>query len=104
MNDELGGIMTYKLKAEDAVRSAGVPFVVVLPTALTEEPAGAPLEFDQGEDNESHRDAKPGDFVMYITIACLVSGTDLQVNSGSHQASEHRSHLLEMNSKFQLTG
>ncbi len=31
------------------VRESCVPFAVVRPTALTEEDAGAPLEFDQGD-------------------------------------------------------
>ncbi|GMH41686.1 hypothetical protein BSKO_09596 [Bryopsis sp. KO-2023] len=50
MNDELGGILTYKLKGEDVVRHCGVPFAIVRPCALTEEPKGAPLEFDQGDE------------------------------------------------------
>lgn len=49
MNDELGGILTYKLAGEDVVRGSGVPFAVVRPCALTEEPRGAPLELDQGD-------------------------------------------------------
>jgi len=31
------------------VRHSGVPFAVVRPTALTEEPAGAELQVDQGD-------------------------------------------------------
>lgn len=49
MNDMLGGILTYKLAAEDALRASGVPFAVVRPVALTEEPEGMPLIFDQGD-------------------------------------------------------
>eukprot|EP00877_Chromochloris_zofingiensis_P004047 jgi/Chrzof1/13643/Cz08g05160.t1 len=49
LNDELGGILTYKLRGEDEIRRSGVPFVIVRPCALTEEPAGAPLEIDQGD-------------------------------------------------------
>ncbi len=49
MNAELGGILTYKLAAEDVVRASGVPFAVIRPTALTEEPAGAELVVDQGD-------------------------------------------------------
>ncbi|MEW5307468.1 MAG: hypothetical protein WDW36_009863 [Sanguina aurantia] len=49
MNDELGGILTYKLAGEDAVRESGIPFAVVRPCALTEEPLGAPLLMDQGD-------------------------------------------------------
>ncbi|KXZ46130.1 hypothetical protein GPECTOR_46g199 [Gonium pectorale] len=49
LNDALGGILTWKLAGEDALRSSGVPFAVVRPTALTEEPGGMPLELDQGD-------------------------------------------------------
>lgn len=66
LNDALGGILTYKLKVgagylltpavcteysqgEDVVRDSGVPYAVVRPTALTEEPAGAELVVDQGD-------------------------------------------------------
>ena len=31
------------------LRDSGVPFTIVLPCALTEEPGGANLEFDQGD-------------------------------------------------------
>lgn len=48
LNDALGGLLTYKLAGEDVVRGSGVPYAIVRPCALTEEPAGAPLELDQG--------------------------------------------------------
>lgn len=41
LNDSLGGLLTFKLKGEDAVRESGVPFAVIRPVALTE--ARAPL-------------------------------------------------------------
>lgn len=49
MNKELGYILTYKLKGEDVVRESGIPYTVIRPCALTEEPAGAELEFEQGD-------------------------------------------------------
>jgi len=49
LNEALGGILTYKLKGEDVVRNSGVPYTIVRPCALTEEPKGAPLELDQGD-------------------------------------------------------
>jgi hypothetical protein len=49
LNDALGGLLTYKLAGEDVIRSSGLPFAIVRPCALTEEPAGAPLEIDQGD-------------------------------------------------------
>src|SRR6476469_9159386 len=49
MNDMLGGILTWKLKGEDCVRSSGIPYTVVRPCALTEEPGGKALIFEQGD-------------------------------------------------------
>jgi len=49
LNDALGGLLTYKLKGEDALRESGIPYAIVRPVALTEEPAGAELEIDQGD-------------------------------------------------------
>lgn len=41
LNDALGGILTFKLKGEDVVRASGIPYAIVRPCALTEEPRGA---------------------------------------------------------------
>lgn len=49
MNDALGGLLTYKLAGEDAIRASGLPYAIVRPCALTEEPAGAELLVDQGD-------------------------------------------------------
>jgi hypothetical protein len=49
MNDALGGLLTHKLAGEDAVRASGLPFAIIRPVALTEEPAGAELQVDQGD-------------------------------------------------------
>ena len=49
MNDQLGGILTWKLKGEDYLRSSGIPYTVIRPCALTEEPGDQVLIFDQGD-------------------------------------------------------
>nr|KYP36328.1 hypothetical protein KK1_042549 [Cajanus cajan] len=49
LNKELEYILTFKLKGEDLLRESGIPYVIVRPCALTEEPAGADLIFDQGD-------------------------------------------------------
>lgn len=49
VNDMYGGMFAWKLKGEDEVRDSGVPFSIVRPGAQTEEPKGAPLTFDQGD-------------------------------------------------------
>ncbi|KAK4361226.1 hypothetical protein RND71_020178 [Anisodus tanguticus] len=49
LNKELDFILTFKLKGEDEIRESGIPYTIVRPCALTEEPAGADLIFDQGD-------------------------------------------------------
>ncbi|EEF40109.1 conserved hypothetical protein [Ricinus communis] len=49
LNKELDFILTFKLKGEDLIRESGIPYAIVRPCALTEEPAGADLIFDQGD-------------------------------------------------------
>jgi len=49
LNDQLGGILTWKLKGEDSVRESGAPYTIIRPCALTEEPGVQALIFDQGD-------------------------------------------------------
>lgn len=49
MNEMLGGILTWKLKGEDVLRSSGLTHTIIRPCALTEEPGGKALLFDQGD-------------------------------------------------------
>jgi uncharacterized protein YbjT (DUF2867 family) len=49
LNDALGGLLTYKLAGEQELRESGVPFAIVRPCALTEEPRGMPVEAAQGD-------------------------------------------------------
>lgn len=49
MNEQLGGILTWKLKGEDSVRQSGIPYAIVRPCALTEKPGGKTLQVDQGD-------------------------------------------------------
>jgi uncharacterized protein YbjT (DUF2867 family) len=70
MNDELGGLLTFKLKGEDVIRSSGVPYTIIRPCALTEEPAGAELQFGQG-DNITGKIGR--EEVARICVAALAS-------------------------------
>ncbi len=49
LNDQLGGILTWKLKGEDSVRESGVPYTIIRPCALTEALGVQALLFDQGD-------------------------------------------------------
>ncbi|WCJ27243.1 NAD(P)-binding Rossmann-fold superfamily protein [Euphorbia peplus] len=70
LNKELGFILTFKLKGEDVIRESGIPFAIVRPCALTEEPAGADLIFEQG-DNITGKISR--EEVARICIAALES-------------------------------
>ncbi|KAL6629639.1 hypothetical protein ACP70R_029404 [Stipagrostis hirtigluma subsp. patula] len=74
LNKELGSILTYKLKVsfqgEDLIRESGIPYTIVRPCALTEEPAGADLIFDQG-DNITGKISR--EEVARICVAALAS-------------------------------
>ncbi|KAF8642537.1 hypothetical protein HU200_067213 [Digitaria exilis] len=70
LNKELGSILTYKLKGEDLIRESGIPYTIVRPCALTEEPAGADLIFDQG-DNITGKVSR--EEVARICVAALAS-------------------------------
>jgi uncharacterized protein YbjT (DUF2867 family) len=49
LNDQLGGILTWKLKGEDSLRDSGIPYTIIRPCALTEEAGGKQLIFEQGD-------------------------------------------------------
>lgn len=70
LNKELDFILTYKLKGEDLLRESGIPYTIVRPCALTEEPAGADLIFDQG-DNITGKISR--EEVARICVAALAS-------------------------------
>lgn len=42
-------LMLVMLQGEDLIRESGIPYTIVRPCALTEEPAGADLIFEQGD-------------------------------------------------------
>ena len=44
-------------QGEDLIRESGVPYTIVRPCALTEEPAGAALIFEQGDNITVRRDS-----------------------------------------------
>jgi uncharacterized protein YbjT (DUF2867 family) len=49
LNDQLGGLLTWKLRGEDSVRESGVLYTIIRPCALTEEPGVQALIFEQGD-------------------------------------------------------
>ncbi|NES83192.1 MAG: NAD(P)H-binding protein [Moorea sp. SIO2B7] len=49
MNDQLGGILTWKLRGEEALRESGLNYTIIRPCALTEKPGDKPLYVEQGD-------------------------------------------------------
>ncbi len=49
MNDQLGGILTWKLRGEEVVKNSGLTYTIVRPCALTEKPGDKPLYVEQGD-------------------------------------------------------
>lgn len=49
MNDQLGGILTWKLRGEDSLRESNIPYTIIRPCALTEETGAQELVFEQGD-------------------------------------------------------
>ncbi|MGF1541459.1 MAG: CIA30 family protein [Pleurocapsa sp.] len=49
MNDQLGGILTWKLRGEEAVQNSGLNYTIIRPCALTEKPGNKRLYVEQGD-------------------------------------------------------
>jgi uncharacterized protein YbjT (DUF2867 family) len=49
MNDQLGGILTWKLRGEEAIKASGLTYTIIRPCALTEQPGDKVLYAEQGD-------------------------------------------------------
>ncbi|MDJ0729792.1 MAG: CIA30 family protein [Crocosphaera sp.] len=49
MNEQLGGILTWKLKGEEVLRQSGLNYTIIRPCALTEKPGDKALILEQGD-------------------------------------------------------
>ena len=49
MNDRLGGILTWKLRGEEAIEASGLAYTIIRPCALTENPGNKILYAEQGD-------------------------------------------------------
>ena len=82
MNTMLGGLLDYKLAAEDAIRNSGIPFTIVRPVALTEEPRGMPVSLSQGDTvrgKVSREDV--ADLVLALLECPEATGTTFEIRS-----------------------
>jgi uncharacterized protein YbjT (DUF2867 family) len=49
MNEQLGGILTWKLRGEEVIKNSGLTYTIVRPCALTENPGNKILFAEQGD-------------------------------------------------------
>ena len=49
MNEQLGGILTWKLRGEEAIKASGLAYTIIRPCALTENPGNKILYAEQGD-------------------------------------------------------
>ena len=49
MNEQLGGILTWKLAGEEAIKASGMSYTIIRPCALTEQPGDKILSAEQGD-------------------------------------------------------
>ncbi|MBV6623383.1 MAG: CIA30 family protein [Rivularia sp. (in: Bacteria)] len=88
LNDQLGGILTWKLKGEDSLRTSEIPYTIIRPCALTEEPGGKELILEQGDNIKgkiSREDiAKLCVQTLQQPLACNVT---FEVKEGENNAS-----------------
>ena len=88
LNDQLGGILTWKLRGEDSLRESGIPYTIIRPCALTEESGGKELIFEQGDNIKgkiSREDiAKLCVQALQQPLACNVT---FEVKQGENNAS-----------------
>ena len=69
LNRMFGEILMWKFKGEEAVRNSGVPYTIVRPGGLTDEPGGEKsLEFVQGDDRQGR---VPRADVARVLVAAL---------------------------------
>ncbi|MCU0536811.1 MAG: CIA30 family protein [Hydrococcus sp. Prado102] len=70
LNDQLGGILTWKLRGEEVVRQSGINYTIIRPCALTEKPGDKVLVFDQGDNmrGQVSRDAIAKLCIQALTI------------------------------------
>jgi uncharacterized protein YbjT (DUF2867 family) len=88
LNDQLGGILTWKLKGEDSLRSSTISHTIIRPCALTEEPGGKELIFEQGD---NIRGKVSRDDIAELCVQALqqtkASNVTFEVKSGENNAS-----------------
>jgi uncharacterized protein YbjT (DUF2867 family) len=77
MNDQLGGILTWKLRGEEAIRASNLTYTIIRPCALTEQPGDKILYAEQGDNlrGQVSRDAIAELCIQALNSASAVNKT-----------------------------
>jgi uncharacterized protein YbjT (DUF2867 family) len=77
MNDRLGGILTWKLRGEEAIRASNLTYTIIRPCALTEQPGDKILYAEQGDNlrGQVSRDAIAELCIQALNSASAVNKT-----------------------------
>lgn len=95
MNDQLGGILTWKLRGEEAIKSSGLTYTVIRPCALIEQPGDKILYAEQGDNlrGQVSRSAIAQLCVQAMNLPEAVNKT-FEVKEQEHQGNTNWKELL----------
>ena len=95
MNEQLGGILTWKLKGEEAIRSSNLTYTIVRPCALTEQSGDKTLHAEQGDNlrGQVSRDSIAELCVRAINLPEAVNKT-FEVNETEQQGTTNWQQLF----------
>ncbi|MDJ0588736.1 MAG: CIA30 family protein [Pleurocapsa sp. MO_226.B13] len=77
MNEQLGGILTWKLKGEEAIKASGLTYTIIRPCALTERAGNKILFAEQGDNlkGQVSRDAIAQLCIQAMNLPAAVNKT-----------------------------
>ena len=77
MNEQLGGILTWKLRGEEVIRGSNLTYTIIRPCALTEQPGDKILYAEQGDNmrGQVSRDAVAELCVRALNLPIAVNKT-----------------------------
>ena len=95
LNEQLGGILTWKLKGEEVIKSSGLTYTIIRPCALTEKPFDKILYAEQGDNlrGQVSRDAIAQLCLQAMNLPEAVNKT-FEVNSQQQQGDTNWKELL----------
>ena len=95
MNEQLGGILTWKLRGEEVIKSSGLTYTIIRPCALTEQPGDKILYVEQGDNltGQVSRDAIAELCIEAMNSPAAVNKT-FEVSESEQQGNTHWERLF----------